>query len=204
MLTYKDLDPSKKVFIFELDNVLYPEQDYLLQVYYLFANFIEFTEGFPPAADLTEFFKKAYFNHGDDGIFDRVQETFGIDEKYRENLTRLYKTARLPLKLILYPNVIRLLQDIVVDRKTIVIITNGLPEIQINKIMQTEWNGLEKYLKVYYVEEIVPKLASDPITYILQTEELQKQEVTYIKYEETDIEFTQTIGIEYLNINEFI
>jgi hypothetical protein len=70
--------------------------------------------------------------------------------------------------------------------------------------MQTEWNGLEKYLKVYYVEEIVPKLASDPITYILQTEELQKQEVTYIKYEETDIEFTQTIGIEYLNINEFI
>jgi hypothetical protein len=70
--------------------------------------------------------------------------------------------------------------------------------------MQTEWNGLEKYLKVYYVEEIVPKLASDPITYILQKEELQNQDVTYIKYEETDIEFTQTIGIEYLNINEFI
>jgi hypothetical protein len=204
MLTYKDLDPSKKAFIFGLDNVLYPEQDYLLQVYYLFANFIEFTEGFPLATDLTEFCKNVYLHHGDDGIFDRVQEAFAIDEKYRENLTRLYKTARLPLKLILYPNVIRLLQDIIVDRKTIVIITNGLPEIQINKIMQTEWNGLEKYLKVYYVEEIVPKLASDPITYILQKEELQNQEVTYIKYEETDIEFTQTIGIEYLNINEFI
>ena len=204
MLTYKDLDLNKKAFLFELDNVLYPEQDYLLQVYYLFANFIEFTEGFPLASHLTDFFKNAYLHHGDDGIFDRVQETFGIHEKYRENLTRLYKTARLPLKLILYPNVIRLLQDIIVDRKTIIIITNGLPEIQINKIMQTEWNGLEKYLKVYYVKEIVPKLASDPITYILKKEELQNQDVTYIKYEETDIEFTQTIGIEYLNINEFI
>jgi FMN phosphatase YigB (HAD superfamily) len=204
MLTYKDLDPSKKAFIFGLDNVLYPEQDYLLQVYYLFANFIEFTEGFPPASDLTEFCKNAYLHHGDEDIFDRIKQAFGIDEKYRENLTRLYKTARLPLKLILYPNVLSLLQDIIVDRKTIIILTNGIPEIQINKIMQTEWNGLEKYLKVYYVQEIVPKLELNPITYILENEILQIQDVNIINCEETDKEFTQTSGIEYLNINEFI
>lgn len=204
MLTYKDLDPSKKAFIFGLDNVLYPEQDYLLQVYYLFANFIEFTEGFPPASDLTEFCKKSYLHHGDDGIFDRIKQAFGIEEKYRENFTRLYKTARLPLKLILYPNVLSLLQDIIVDRKAIIILTNGIPEIQINKIMQTEWNGLEKYLKVYYVQEIVPKLASNPITYILEKEDLQNHDVSIINCEESDKEFTQSTDIECLNINEFI
>ncbi|WP_291402339.1 HAD hydrolase-like protein [Daejeonella sp.] len=204
MLTYKDLDPSKKAFIFGLDNVLYPEQDYLLQVYYLFANFIEFTEGFPPASDLTEFCKKSYLHHGDGGIFDRIKQAFGIEEKYRENFTRLYKTARLPLKLILYPNVLSLLQDIIVDRKAIIILTNGIPEIQINKIMQTEWNGLEKYLKVYYVQEIVPKLASNPITYILEKEDLQNHDVSIINCEESDKEFTQSTDIEYLNINEFI
>ena len=204
MLTYRDLDPSKKAFIFELDNVLYPEQDYLLQVYYLFANFIEFTEGFPPAPDLTEFCKNAYLNHGDEDIFDRIKQAFGIDDKYRENFTRLYTTARLPLKLILYPNVLSLLQEIIVDRKAIIILTNGIPEIQINKIMQTEWNGLEKYLKVYYVQEIVTKLASDPITYILEKEDLQNQDVSIINCEESDKEFTQYTDIEYVNINEFI
>lgn len=204
MLTYKDLDPSKKAFIFGLDNVLYPEQDYLLQVYYLFANFIEFTEGFPSASDLTEFCKNSYLHHGDEGIFDRIKQAFGIEEKYRENFTRLYKTARLPLKLILYPNVISLLQDIIVDRKAIIILTNGMPEIQINKIMQTEWNGLEKYLKVYYVQEIVPKLASNPITYILEKEDLQNHDVSIINCEESDKEFTQSTDIECLNINEFI
>jgi FMN phosphatase YigB (HAD superfamily) len=204
MLTYKDLDPSKKAFIFGLDNVLYPEQDYLLQVYYLFANFIEFTEGFPPAPDLTEFCKNAYLNHGDEDIFDRIKQAFGIDDKYRENFTRLYTTARLPLKLILYPNVLSLLQEIIVDRKAIIILTNGIPEIQINKIMQTEWNGLEKYLKVYYVQEIVTKLASDPITYILEKEDLQNQDVSIINCEESDKEFTQYTDIEYVNINEFI
>lgn len=204
MLTYKDIDPSKKAFIFGLDNVLYPEQDYLLQVYYLFANFIEFTEGFPSASDLTEFCKNAYLNHGDEGIFDRIKLAFGIDEKYRENLTRLYKTARLPLKLILYPNVRSLLQDITADRKTIIILTNGVPEIQINKIIQTEWNGLEKYLKVYYVQEIVPKLKFDPVTYILENEILQSQDLTFINCLESDKEFTQPTSIEYLNIKEFI
>ena len=56
MLNYTNIPASKKAFIFELDNVLYPEKDYLLQVYYLFASFLEYTEAFPPAADLTEFF----------------------------------------------------------------------------------------------------------------------------------------------------
>ena len=186
MISYNKLYPNKKAFIFELDNVLYPERDYLLQVYYLFANFIEFTESFPPATDLIEFCKKAYSNHGDDGIFDRIKQAFGIDEKYRENLTRLYSTARLPLKLLLFPNVLDLLQEIIEDQKQIIILTKGAPEIQINKIMQTDWNGLENYLKVYHAEEIITKLVHNPITYILERENLQIQDVLHLGGEQTD------------------
>lgn len=204
MLKFKDLDPNKKAFIFGLDNILYPEQDYLLQVYYLFSNFIDFTEGFPPSGDLTEFFKNAYLHHGDDGIYDRVKQAFGIDEKYRDNFTRLYSTARLPLKLLLFSNVLTLLQDIIVERKEIIILTNGQPEVQINKIMQTEWNGLEKYLKVYYVKEIESKLNSDPISYILKDLDLKEKDVLIIGPEETDKEFTMSNSIDYLKINEFI
>lgn len=39
-----ELVKDKQIVIFELDNVLYPEKDYLLQVYYLFAQFIEYSE----------------------------------------------------------------------------------------------------------------------------------------------------------------
>jgi len=204
MLTYKDLNPSKKAFVFSLDNVLYPEGDYLLQVYYLFSNFIEFTEGFPNASDLTDFFKNAYLNHGHEGIFDRAKDAFGIDEKYRDNFIRLHSTARLPLKLLLYPNVLRLLQDITMDRKEIIILTNGRPETQVNKIMQTEWNGLEKYLKVYYVKEIVPELELDAISYVLKQLNLQEPEILIIGPEETDKEFTKSVVLDYLNIKEFI
>ena len=204
MLKYINLDHRKKAFIFELDDVLYPERDYLLQVYYLFSNFIEFTETFPAATDLIEFFKKTYLHHGDAGIFEKAKEAFGISEKYRENFDKLYYTARLPLKLLLYSNVLTLLQEIVVDRKDIFIITNGKPEIQINKIMQTEWNGLEKYLKVYYAQEINPKPESDVLSYILTEHNLLRQDFLIIGATETDKEFATSGGVDYLNVNEFM
>ena len=204
MLKYKDLDHEKKVFIFELDDVLYPERDYLLQIYYLFSNFIEFTEAFPPAVDLIEFFKKTYAHHGDDGIFDRVKEAFGINEKYRDNFDRLYFTARLPLKLLLFSNVLTLLQEIVIDRKGIFIITNGKPEIHINKIMQTEWNGLEKYLKVYYAQEINQKPEPDVLSYILKEHNLLRKDLLIIGATETDKELAISNGVDYLKISEFM
>lgn len=204
MLDYKDLNSRKKAFVFELDNVLYPQKDYLLQVYYLFANFIEFTEGTPPSADLTAFFKTAYNHHGEQNIFDRAQEAFGLDEKYRVNFERLHYTARLPLKLLLYNEVLKLLQEIIVDRKQIFLVTNGKPEIQLNKIRQIEWNGLEQYLKVYYAEEVKLKPEPDLLTYILNDHGLLRKDVVIIGATKLDEEFASACGIDYLNVDEFL
>lgn len=204
MLSYEDIDVRKKAFVFELDDVLYPQRDYLLQLYYLFANFIEFTQGTPPSTDLTEFLKTAYTHHGDEGIFDRAQEAFGIDEQYRANFERLYYTARLPLKLLLFRNVLKLLQEIIIDRKQIFIVTNGKPEIQLNKIKQIEWNGLEKYLKVFYADEIKPKPDSEVLTYILKEHNLLRKDVVIIGASEADEEFAASSGTDYYNVDEFL
>lgn len=204
MLNYTNIPASKKAFIFELDNVLYPEKDYLLQVYYLFASFLEYTEAFPPAADLTEFFKKSYTHHGPQGIFERAGEAYGIDEKYRENFLRLHKTARLPLKLLIYNNILKLLQDIVVDRKRIFLVTNGDPEQQLNKIKQTEWNGLEQYLTVYFAEEWRPKPETDVLDLILSKHSLQRKEVLIIGRGDVDAAFAQASGVDYIEVPDLL
>lgn len=204
MLKYKDLDNRIKAFVFELDDVIYPERDYLLQVYYLFANFIEFTEGFPSASDLTEFFKTAYTHHGDQGIFDRAKEAFGIEEKYRDNFERLYFTARLPLKLLLFSGILELMQEIVVDRKHLFLVTNGKPEVQLNKIRQIEWNGLEKYLRVYYASEINLKPNPDVLSYIMKDHQLTRKDIMVIGATETDQEFAISSGVDYLAVDEFL
>jgi FMN phosphatase YigB (HAD superfamily) len=204
MLKYKDLDDRIKAFVFELDDVIYTEKDYLLQVYYLFANFIEFTEGFPPAQDLTDFFKNTYTHHGDEGIFDRAKEVFGIDEKYRVNFERLYSTALLPLKLLLFSGILELMQQIVVDRKHLFLVTNGKPEIQLNKIRQIEWNGLEKYLRVYYASEINLKPNPEVISYIMKDHKLTRKDIMVIGSTKTDQQFAMSSGVDYLTIDEFL
>jgi FMN phosphatase YigB (HAD superfamily) len=201
MLNYSDLDPTKKAFIFELDNVLYPEKDYLLQVYYLFANFIEYTETVPSVTELIEFMKLSYENHGAEGIFEKVQEAFGLDVKYYEEFKRLHHTARLPLKLLLYKNVLDLLQEIIINRKQVFIITNGNPEQQLNKIRQVEWNGLEKYFKVYFANELNPKPETYVLEYMLSQHDLLRKDLIIFGTSETDREFAFAAGIDYIDID---
>ncbi|MFD2162778.1 HAD hydrolase-like protein [Paradesertivirga mongoliensis] len=203
-MTYAELPAEKKAFIFELDDVLYPKKDYDLQVYYLFATFLEYQEAFPPANDLVAFMKKVYENHGPDRIFDKAREVYAFDEKYRENFQRLHSEAKLPLKLLLYKDVLSLLQDIVVDRKQIFIVTGGNPLQQLNKIKHTEWHGLEQFLKVYFADEIGPKPNPEVLQHLMQENDLQPHDLLIVGSSSTDEIFASTVGIDYLAVAEFI
>ncbi|MDB5158173.1 MAG: dUMP phosphatase, partial [Mucilaginibacter sp.] len=83
-MKYSDLDRNKSAFVFELDNVIYPEKDYFFQVYYLFASFLEYTELFD-AKVMTDLMVATYNAEGKDHVFDKLKEKFAIDEKYRIN-----------------------------------------------------------------------------------------------------------------------
>ena len=202
-MKYSDIDKRKTAFIFELDNVLYPEKDYLLQVYYLFANLIEYTELYDAKAILG-LMTSTYESEGKDFVFDRVQEKFKIDEKSRQGFNNLLLTAKLPLKLLLYQNMLELLQEIVVDRKKIFILTNGNPAQQLNKLKQTEWHGLEQYLTCYFADEILPKPEPDAIHHILKEHNLQRRDIVMIENAEVDRLSAQACGIDHISAEQFL
>ncbi|MBC7744047.1 MAG: HAD hydrolase-like protein [Flavobacterium sp.] len=203
MLKFEDLDPSKKAYIFELDNVLYSERDYLLQVYYLFANFLEFTETTPSSRELTEFLKTYYQEHGTKNLYETGSKVFGIAKQYEENFLKLHYTARLPLKLILYDQMLTLLQEMIVDRKEIFLVTNGDPRQQLNKIKQLEWKGLEKYLVVYFANEIKPKPETDVLEYVIGKHQLLRKDITIIGKNLIDKEFASAGGVDFINVTDF-
>jgi len=141
-----------KSFLFEFDDVLYPQKDYLLQVYYLFSQFIEYAEQ-KDSLKILEFMKVSFASDGHVGIFDRTMEHFSLDEKYKVNFELLMQNVKLPLKLLLFNELLRFLQSIVDSGKEIFLMLSGDPVIQLNKIRQTEWNGIETSLTVYFTEE---------------------------------------------------
>ncbi|MFC5282109.1 hypothetical protein [Pedobacter alpinus] len=180
MINYKDIEAHKTAVVFEFDNVLVPKKDYDLQVYYLFANFIEYLETFPPPQEMLDFISKRYEVHGNLNMFEEVVNAFGIDKKYKENLDLLFTNANLPLKLLLYKEALELLQELVINRKQIFILTTGKPEQQLNKIKQTEWNGLEQYLKLYFTDEFSQTSTTPALDYLLEENNLQIDNVLVV------------------------
>lgn len=204
MLQYNQIDPRKKGFIFELDNVLFPERDYHLQVYYLFAHIIEYLETTPAGSDLTEFMKQVHVHHGPQQVFDRAKEAFGLDEKYRQNFEQLELTARLPLKLLLFKEILALLQEIVVDRKQLFLVTDGNRTRQLNKIRQVEWNGIEKYFTMYFTEESAPKPDTASLEIILKEHKLLRRDLVIIGATETDQLYAAAGGVDYVDVRDLI
>ena len=199
-MKYSDIDKRKNAFIFELDNVLYPEKDYLFQVYYLFAALLEYT-ALVNSKETTDLMVNTYNTEGKEVVFDRLKEKLNLDEKLRHNLNNLLLTAKLPLKLLLYQNMLTLLQEIVVDRKKIFIVTNGNPEQQLNKIKQAEWHGLEEYLIVYFAEEKAPKPETNIIDQLIVEHNLQRREMVMIGNSATDIQCAEAAGIDYIGLS---
>ncbi len=181
MLTSNDIDPTKSAFIFELDDVLFPKQDYVLQVYYLFANLLEYAEQKPAASELAEFLKQTYLKEGEEDVFEKASERFAIDIKHKESFNSLHVNAKLPLKLLLYKEMLSLLTFLIGEKKSIFILTKGNPLMQLNKVKQLEWSGLDQFIKVYFSDEIVLKSELDPIIYILRENNIPTKEVLLIK-----------------------
>jgi phosphoglycolate phosphatase-like HAD superfamily hydrolase len=197
MIRYSDLDPRKDAFVFELDDVLYPEKDYLYQVYYLFGSFLEYTEQIE-AKEATDYMVVTYLEQSRDSVFENLRGKFKLDEKYKANFDHLGKTAKLPLKLLLYEDMLKLLQEIVVDRKKIFVVTNGDPEQQLNKIKQTDWNGLEPYLTCYFANEMRPKPETDAIDLLIKEHNLQRRNIVMIGQADADAQCAEAAGIDFV------
>jgi len=188
---------DKQLVIFELDDVLFPAKDYLLQVYYLFAQFMEYTEQ-KSAAAILDFMRTEYEQGGTEGLFVKTAAQFDLDEKYFHNFELLHQTARLPLKLLLFQNMLDFLQELVIDRKKIVIVTDGNPEQQLNKIKQTEWNGLEQYLTVFFVQEL-GQSKSEVFQKVLTDNDLSKDQCLVVGANNFDAEQSKLINLPYID-----
>ena len=193
----------KRAFIFSLDDVLYPEKDYLLQVYYLFAEFMEYTEQLP-AKSITQFMQSEYSHHGSVNIFEKTASKFDIAEKYKSNFELLHENARLPLKLLLFQKVLSFLKEIVAEKKEIYLLVSGNPLMQLNKIKQLEWHGLAPFLKVYFSEELEPSLSVISVDFVIEQNQLQKEDILYIGSKAREQEIAQEAGISFLLVTKLL
>lgn len=173
-----NLPENKDLYIFELDDVLYPRRDYVLQVYYLFAQFVDFTEGSNIALQMVDFMKATLESEGEEGMLQKVQDRFQLSKDYTDNYARLEANAHLPAKLFLFDDARATVGDLLEKGKKIAILTKGNPVQQLNKLRHIDWQGLDSKLKVYFTDELIYRNL-DPIPYIASDFGVQLHDVLY-------------------------
>lgn len=152
------VDLDKQLYLVELDDVLFPKRDYLIQVYYLFGSFLEFGGAAVKALDIAEYMKNVLDEEGEDAVLPRTMEKFNLDDSFYENYQRLKTNAQLPLPLELIPTTASLLLDLFQKKKKIAILTKGNPVEQLNKLKFLNWGDIDLFksqLKVYFIDELV-------------------------------------------------
>lgn len=202
-MDFKKYLTDKKTYVFGLDDVVYPQKDYLLQVYYLFSEFLSYTEQLD-ASKILAFMKREYEHNGANEIFEKTAMEFSIDDKYKTNFELLHQNARLPLKLLLYKNILEFLQAIVLEKKDVFLLVDGDPLQQLNKIKQMEWHDIGQHLKVYFTAEFGPKPAKESVEFIMREHQLQKQDILLIGNDAVDESFAAKIGVDYLPLKKLM
>ena len=195
-----ELLQGKKAIFIGLDDVLYPEKDYDLQVFYLFAQFVELTEQ-RDCKELLKFLTAHYEIHKTEGAFDAISEKFSFVSKYQERYERLRKNAKLPLKLFLYQNVASFLTQAVAEDITIFIITDGNPELQLSKIKHLEWGAIANSVKVYFTEELQQN-NNEVIQSLLTSNNLASSESLLVLQNKLDFEQSNLLNLPYVLLND--
>ncbi|MES2826625.1 MAG: HAD hydrolase-like protein [Bacteroidota bacterium] len=198
--TYLDQNDA---FIFELDNVVYPEKDFYLQVYYLFSHFLEYSEQIS-AIEVLGFMKNELSKNGPEGVFRSTTEKFKDAEKYKLNYEMLLSGAKLPLKLEMFPEIFSFLKKIISRDKQIFLLTKGDPAAQLNKIKQTNWNGIADRLTVYFSEEIAHNPADMGLPKVLCSYNLEVSKTVFIGRCEQDLQAAEIAGINYLTASKLL
>ena len=179
MVEISSIPLDKKMYLFELDEVLFPQKDYVLQVYYLFAQFVEFTEGRAIAAALTDFMKETYLEKGHDAVFQTVEQAFTFQSDYSENFERLLANAHLPLKLYLSNAAKLLLATLIEQEAKLGVLTKGNPVTQLNKLKHLDWQGLDRQVRVYFLDELEFRNI-EPFNYIAKENQISPEDIFFV------------------------
>lgn len=171
---------DKQLYLFEVDDILYAKRDYLLQIYYLFGQFVEFTESKPIAAAITEFMKERFEARNIDGLLQATQIEFGLSQDYSENFKRLEANAHLPLKLLLFEEIQDSFRALTDAGKHLAILTAGNPVLQLNKLKHMDWSGWDQKIKIYFTDELVFRNL-DPFSYIADEYGIDPNDIEYIR-----------------------
>jgi HAD superfamily hydrolase (TIGR01549 family) len=190
---------SYKIFIFDLDNTLYNEKDYLFEGYRFIAEYVSSHSNYKQD-EIFSYLRNEFILNGHKHLFDKLNQKFilniGLDHYL--HILRKFKT---PVKFQLFPEMLDLLQNLQNGNKIVYIATNGNRIQQENKISSIDWGGLINGINIVYCNDFEPKPSPVSLQHIIAVEKVTPEDVVFIGDSDTDKIAAEGAGIDFIFSN---
>lgn len=186
--------------IFDLDNTLYDENIYLFKAYEEIS--IHLNKKYPhlPVFRLYNFLKNKFLIDGRDFLLNHALDFFCIKNEL-ENCLEIMRSIKFKGKIPLTGKGFSLLKEATAHTKVLVL-TNGNPLQQKNKVEQLDWCNLREFIEIIYANEYAPKPSVRVFeSYIKKNYSFKLSNVLMIGDGISDEEFAMRTGINFIDIN---
>jgi len=188
------------LFIFDLDNTIYKEEDYLFQAYKAIA--AKFAEILPDQSknELFRILKDLYLKEGREKLFDKFLKIVCLDNSYLPDCLKILRSFVPEKPIEINKKVKKVLTSLKRLGKSVFILTNGNIVQQKNKIKHIRWDGLDKQIGFVFANEIEPKPSPAGVYHILKITGIQVEKTILIGDSDIDQACAQNSGIQYLDV----
>lgn len=188
------------LYIFDLDNTIYKEEDYLFQAYKAIA--AKFAEILPDQSknELFRILKDLYLKEGREKLFDKFLKIVCLDNSYLPDCLKILRSFVPEKPIEINKKVKKVLTSLKRLGKSVFILTNGNIVQQKNKIKHIRWDGLDKQIGFVFANEIEPKPSPAGVFHILKITGIQVEKTILIGDSDIDQACAQNSGIQYLDV----
>jgi len=192
-----------KLIIFDLDNTLILERDYLFKGYEDISYHIE-SICFLDRIKIENYLKNEFIKNGRSKLFDKMISHFNISEVKITSILNILRRVKPQKKICLIENMKQILMLLKNNKIPYVIFTNGNVVQQKNKVANIQWDGL--LTDIIYANEISPK--PNPISfskYLLKNKiKINKDEILMIGDSNVDELFAKNMGCDFEHVSYFL
>jgi putative hydrolase of the HAD superfamily len=186
--------------LFDLDNTIYDEKQYLYKAYEEIAVFCAAKFDIQ-RQDVYSFLIKEYEVIGRSRLFNSVCEEFKLPEYIIFQLLEILRTVHINEKIQTFPYFLPLARSLFSSGVKLGIITNGNVIQQMNKVQSIDFKGLIENFEIVYANNFSPK--PFPLAYEKMKEMITFNSCVYIGDSDVDEQFALNAGISFLNVSLF-
>jgi FMN phosphatase YigB (HAD superfamily) len=191
------------VYLFDLDDTLYAEAAYLESAYRGIAREADKDWGIP-WRDTLAYLTDSFREEGRAGLFDRLHgrlaaagATVPERERYVGSCLQILRSH--PCRLSLYPHAHEVLKGVRDRGCPALVVTNGNPRQQRNKVAGIDWRGEDAFLEFHYAAETAPKPDPSLFLRIIQPRHgLDRSRYLFVGDSESDHLFARNCGIAFM------